>query len=175
MLAQHAQPRRIGLVPIRFPHRAALIVAVIAFMAVAVVAGWALYDRVSETPTERLALDVAHVWSSNDIATARELYTPDARLIAADGTEHDGIAAIASATAASVAAGVTVHVAGPPIESGRHIALPMTHRSIAGDRAVLTVLELNGDGHIVRQYDFARPSTPPRSWHMGAADRSDRL
>jgi hypothetical protein len=173
MLAQHAQPRPIRLPHIHFPRRPTLLVAGVAVMAVAAVVGWVIVDRISETPTERLAVGVAHFWSANDAAIVRDLYASQVTYIAIDGTQRTGIAGILSASAASAAAGVSIEVAGPATESGRYIAVPMTHRSRTGDLAVMTVLELDAHRQIVRHQDFGRPLTPPRSWHMGMVAPAD--
>jgi hypothetical protein len=167
MLAQHAQPRPVRLPHIHFPRRPTLLVAGVAVIAVAAVVGWTVADRITETPTERLALNVAHFWSANDTRIVSDLYASQVTYIAIDGTERTGIAGILSASAASAAAGVRVEVAGPAIENGRYIAVPMTHRSGTGQRAVMTVLEVDAHRQIVRHQDFGRPLAPPRSWHMG--------
>lgn len=164
MAAVQPQPLELKVHRLESQNHWIVAVAIVAIVALIGVVAWAAVPRLTTPDGQATAADLVALWSSHDGTTAATVYADGATVTDSEGVVTTGLPAIAEVVRMSDYLDLKAEVAGPVVQDGRTLVVPITltwfgntpeettpslHR-----QDVLSILQLDDAGRIVSHRDY---------------------
>ena len=146
-------------------HLTALLWVVVGVLAAALVAlgAWMIVDRYTGPEADATALvdDLTAAWGAGDVSAVQDVYTTDAIVVTAWGSQFTRLNQIMAEVPAAAAIGLEFERIASVTVEGDFASTFLSYRTAAGEEGtVVSVYQLQ-DGKILRQWDFEPGVTAP--------------
>lgn len=155
----------VGTAPPVHRHLTTALWVVVGVLAAALVAlgAWMIVDRYTGPEADATALidDVSAAWNGGDVAAIQDVYTTDAIVVSAWGSQMTRMSGILDSLATAQNIGLQVERIAPVTVEDDYASTFFSYSTTGGEEGTLTTVFQMQDGKIVRQWDFELGVTPP--------------